>query len=59
MRARNDKDRGAAKANRSIIADARVSIAEREIAQRAQRRADFDKGEYGSLTDLLAAASKV
>ena len=45
----------------NTIALEKIKDEARELAvdRRAERRADFAKGEYGSLADLLAAARKM
>ena len=57
--ARAAEDAKAIEANRAVMTDTYAAIAEGETKRRVQRRADFTKGEYSSLDELLAAARKM
>ncbi|GAC1409725.1 MAG: hypothetical protein NVSMB64_18580 [Candidatus Velthaea sp.] len=57
VRPREAEEAKAREANRGIVADAYASIHEREQKQRTQRLTDFNKGDYGSLEELVAAAT--
>ena len=57
--ARAAEDAKVSEANRTIVTDAYTAVNERQSVQRTQRIADFTKGEYANLDELLAAARKM